>query len=227
MSLSYVSVTTAQAYGSGDVTTGSIAIQTGDLICVAGMMNSSSKTVDGVSNSGTAISWNLLTTQDRARLAWGVALASESITITVDFAAYSAWGNVIVYVFRPDSGDTISLEAELTGNTAAGGDGTDIATGEATFTETDVVVFAAATSSSSSSDVIDPEIPIGTAANGDTDLGSGQYRAFYSLFTSGQSGLEAQVTRSGGYATVSIVGAVFKSVSSGGAGNPYYAYAQQ
>jgi hypothetical protein len=215
MGIAYTSVTTAEAYNTTTVTTGSISVQAGDLICVSGHTTTSLKTFDSISNSNDDIDWSMLTDQTYVTIGWGIAVTTESITVTGNFSASASWGRIIVYVFRPDSGETVDLSSELSGNTAAGGDTTSIATGEYTFTDTDVLVFAAAGSSSSSSDVISPKIPIGTDADGNQIIASGQQIAFYKTFTSGTSGVEAQVTRDGGYSTVSIVGAVFKSTSGG------------
>ena len=201
-------------YIEGDITTGNLSVTKGDMIVVCAMSEASTKTADSCSDSGSGSnSYTGLTGAGGNRIFYAVADTTETITITVDFAAVKNWATVHAYAMRPGSGTTIEYDDEPTAYNKAG-NYTSALTGEWDLGAADSVAVSAAYYGSGA--LSDPEIPDGTNADGyyiqdDDNLGSS-----YKIFTTKDTGVEAKWTFPTGWGTTRIVAASFKAVASGG-----------
>jgi hypothetical protein len=191
-----------------------VNVTAGDLIVVMTQTNIATRYLNGVADDGIN-SYNLLTlaqasTSATARIAWAIAsgtLADNDITATFSDSTNCT---VIVAVFTPDSGDTVTVDDE--GAYFNDWDSTPWQTASIDVTGTDVVVCAVFGTQEAET-FSNHEYPSGTSA---TSLTSAKNRAAALYRITTDSGL-AEVDISLTNAQASCI-AAFKSTASGGTG---------
>ncbi len=216
-------------YGTGNLPSSAASVASGDLIVVQVGVAGGSAAVypDSVTDtaSNTYVARSLITTAYSSLLSYYCigATGNGSNVATANFSAHdgSQRKNIIVGVYTPDSGDTVTLDIGMTKTT--GWENSPWETAQGTTTGTDEVCQAFFQTSGSKT-WSNREIPSGTGA---TTLTSpdGSCAGMYTIFASTQTNIEAEidVTAGGHYAAEMLC---FKSVGGGVTGNPWYHYAR-
>jgi hypothetical protein len=216
MSLAYVASTTARATGSGTTldTASSLNVQAGDLLIGVSVFFGSSTTVGMADTDGTTNVLTMLSVYNSGNMniCLGYKLVAESDAAAIfrmTLGANKTYRDIWIYQFRPDSGDTLSLDTE---GYSATGTGTAVQSGDFNTSGTDEIVIAGTYLNGGKS--FSNQIIADAAADGNL-IGSTDGDTWYKLFTSGQTGIHAQETLSGSDSWIVAI-AAFKSTAAAG-----------
>ena len=209
---------TSDASGTSLACSSSLNIAAGDLLVALVRWESATTTpsIAGATNTLTMVN----TFSFATAVGWGVmgykiaASADGAETFTFSVAAARTWRRVIILQFRPDSGDTVTLDAS---NAFASGNSATIASGNISTTGTDEVVVGG-------TDTWVTFTASNVFINGSAATGSvfslphcGMwYAKLTATFTNGNASLTSSVSQ---YWGADII--AFKSVAGGGGGVTY------
>jgi len=193
---------------------GALNVAAGDLL-VAIIGYRSAGTISSVADTsaGNAMLVSDVTTQDVERLAMAYKISAEansSSTFRVTYSEAVLNPTIIVFQFRPDSGETVTND---TGPSAASGLDDAPQTANFTTTGTDEVVVAGLAKHYHATAAA---MLIADAAADGSQAGGDQFDAWgwYKIFTSAQSNIHAQETTA--YANWVMMAMSFKSEAAGG-----------
>ena len=222
MAFSYITYAAAVSDQSSSPKTCSSALNVaaGDLlVCWLGyedQANENASASDGGSNVFTMEAETSNAGGSKGRFGYILSATANAAATFVGVAGTAPYCGFYVFQFRPDAGETVSLDQKGT----ATGTGTSLATANITTTGTDEVVLMGCknyNSASWSSPTIGGAAVTGSGTNGLTGV-------FYSLLTATAT-VGGAVTHANSNWVCNIIS--FKSASGGAAtGNPHYAYRQ-
>lgn len=218
--IGYATVANEQSGTSPKTCSSSLNVAAGDLlVCWLGyedQANTNASATDGGSNNFTMEAETSNAGGSKGRFGYILSATANASATFVGTAGTAPYCGFYVFQFRPDAGETVSLDQKGT----ATGTGTSLATANITTTGTDEVVlvgcknYASATFSSAA---INGAAPTGIGYQGLTAV-------MYSIL-SATGTMNGTVTHANSNWVCNIIS--FKSAAGGAAtGNPHYAYRQ-
>lgn len=218
MALTYVAVVSAALSGTPGDMASSLNVAAGDLLIALWGCYNDPGAVSIADTDGSTNSFTMLTTANSGALYTGIgyvlsATADATATFRLTFGTSRGYTGFIVYQFRPDAGETVSLDTS--GASAAGSSTTPQS---ANFTTTGDDEVAVATLYLSNGKTWNDNREIGdVACDGYTDPRI-EHHGWYKIFAATQSGIHAQANM-GASDTWLIDVASFKSAAAAGGGS--------